>query len=177
MPTFQKCPQAVLDLANELLCEFESHKPILTSRARIDYVFAFCDRDDHGQPKNHAIMHRGNRALGVCRKIKLKDRVLGRADAEITLDGDWWQLASVAEQRALLDHELHHICVETDSNGKAITDDFSRPKITMRRHDYEIGWFAVIAERHGAASQECVQAAMMLDKAGQFFWPSLVGKS
>lgn len=176
MPTFLKCSDDVTTLAAAILCEYETHKPILTARARIDYVFAFSDKDDHGMAKNFAITHRGNRALGVCRKIKLKDRVLGRADAEITLDGDWWGEATDAERKALLDHELHHICVELDSTGKPVTDDFSRPKISMRRHDYEFGWFAIIAQRHGAASQECVQAATMMEKCGQIFWPAIAGK-
>lgn len=176
MPTFIKCDESVVSLAAAILCEFESHKPILSARTRIDYVFAYSDKDDQGQPKGDAIRHRGQRALGLCRKIKLKDRVMGRADAEITLDGDWWETATEAERRALLDHELHHINIEMDSNGKSLTDDFSRPKITLRKHDFEFGWFSIIAARHGKASQECKQADFIVDKSGQAFWPEIYGK-
>jgi len=160
-------------MAAAILCEFATHKPLLDARVRVDCVFAYSDKDDRGVPKNNAITRRGQRALGQCRKIKLKDRVLGRADAEITLDGDWWIAANDDERRALLDHELHHISVEVDSNGKAVTDDFTRPKIIMRRHDFEFGWFAVIAQRHGKASQEVIQANQMMDAGGQFFWPDV----
>jgi len=37
-----------------------------------------------------------------------------------------------------------------------------------------IGWFACIADRHGAASQEQIQAAAIMEKTGQYFWPGLV---
>lgn len=171
MPTFQKCGPAVTEMANSILCEFPSHKPVLDARVKIDFLFAYCDRDDAGQPKNHAIRYRGGRALGVCRKIKLKDRVAGRGDVEITLDGDWWDTASEADQRGLLDHEMHHISVEVDSNGKAVTDDITRPKITMRKHDFEFGWFGIIAARHGKASQEVKQATQMMEQGGQFLFP------
>lgn len=158
-------------MALAILCEFATHKPVLDARVKVDYVFAYADVDDNGQPKNHAMTKRGLRILGQCRKIKLKDRVLGRGDAEITLDGDWWGLATEAEKRALLDHELHHIAVEVDSNGKALTDDFTRPKLTLRKHDHEFGWFSVIAARHGKAAQEVKQATQMMESHGQFYWP------
>lgn len=160
-------------MAAAILCQFPRHKPVLDARVKVDYVFAHADLDDYGIAKNDAIRHRGQKALGLCHRIKLKERVMGRGDVEITLDGDWWDKAGEEERRALLDHELYHICVETDQNGKALTDDFSRPKITMRPHDYEFGWFAVIAECHGQAAVEVQQAQMMMDKAGQWFWPGL----
>ncbi len=173
MPTFQKCDESVHQMAREILCEFPSHKPLLDARLKIDFVFAFGDRDEQGNVTGDALKLRGQKCLGVARKIKLKDRVLGRGDVEVSLDGDWWADASVEDQRALLDHELHHFVVETDSNGKAITDDITRPKVSMRKHDFEFGWFAIIAERHGKHSQECQQAKLMADAAGQFLFPGI----
>ncbi len=161
-------------MAREILCQFDTHKPLLDARVKLDLIFALADRDDHGAITNDALKLHGRKCLGVARKIKLKDRLMGRGDVEVTLDGDWWAEATDEDRRALLDHELHHFIVETDSNGKALTDDITRPKIVMRKHDYEFGWFEVIAARHGKHSQEVQQAKMMVEASGQILFPNLV---
>lgn len=173
MPTFEKCDKSVKDLANSLLNEFETHKPLTQCDVKIDLVFAHADVDEKGRPTNDALTKNGIKALGITRKISLKDRVLGRGDAEIALDGDWWKHASADEQAALLDHELHHISVKSDKAGNAQFDDIGRPQIKLRKHDVEVGWFKCIAERHGAASLERIQAKAIMDGAGQFFWPEI----
>ena len=175
MPTFQKCPAAVVEMANGLLVEYETHKPILDARVKIDFVFAFSDKDEGGNPINNALSKNGRKALGITRKIPLKDRVLGRGDAEIALDGDWWEEAPEKQQAALLDHELHHIALKIDKRG-VVRDDLGRPLIQLRKHDYEFGWFNVIAERHGQHSLERIFAASMMDNHGQLYWPDVVGK-
>lgn len=173
MPTFQRCPLTVNDMANELLCEFETHKPLLDARVTIDFVFAFADIDEQTQqPIGNALSKNGCKALGICRKMPIKDRAMGRADAEIALDGQWWESATREEQRALLDHELHHIALKTDKRG-LVRDDLGRPVIQLRKHDYEFGWFATIAARHGRASIERQQASEMMCDAGQYFWPDI----
>lgn len=174
MPTFQKCDPSVRKIASEILNQFETHKPLLESRAQIDYVFAFCDRDEKtGLPVNNALSKNGVKALGIAKKISLKERVLGRGDAEISIDGDWWQKANEQEQRALLDHELHHLCPKIDKRG-FVCDDIGRPIIQLRAHDYEFGWFKVIASRHEEFSQERIQARSMMTVSGQLFWPDVV---
>lgn len=173
MPTFQKCPSYVIDMANGLLVEHETHKPVLDARVKIDFVWAFSDKDDDGNPTNDALKKNGVKALGMARKIPLKDRVLGRGDAEITIDGDWWKEANEKEQAALLDHELHHLSLKIDKRG-LVHDDIGRPVIILRKHDFEFGWFNIIAQRHGQYSQERIYAARMMDNAGQFYWPDFV---
>lgn len=173
MPTFQKCDKDVADLAQELLKKYEPHKPLIELEVKIDFVFAFADTNDKGIETNNALSKNGIKALGITRKIPLKDRVLGRGDAEIALDGGWWQKASGDEQAALLDHELWHISVKADKNGNVKYDDIGRPEIQLRKHDVECGFFKCIAERHGDASQERIQAKAIMDKFGQFLWPDI----
>lgn len=168
MPTFERCDESVNDMAKSLIKEFETHHPLNARGVRIDFVFARADKDeDTGKPLNDAIKKGGIKVLGLCRKIPLKDRALGRGDAEITLDGDWWEAASTADARALLDHEMHHIRVMEDN------DDLGRPILKLRKHDFEFGWFNIIAQRHGLASQECQLAKSIMDKAGQLYWPGI----
>lgn len=173
MPTFERCDESVRELATKLLNEYDTHKPLVALEAKIDFVFAYADCDDKGRPLNDALTKGGLRALGITRKISLKDRALGRGDAEIALDGDWWKQASANEQAALLDHELHHVAVKCDKVGNPQFDDLGRPQVKLRKHDIEFGWFKCIAERHGAASQERIQAKSMMDLAGQYFWPDV----
>lgn len=175
MPIFQRADELVNKMAAALLNEFETHTMLLTAKAKIDFVFAFGDRDDQNRLTGPALKKNGLVALGMARKIALKDRALGRGDAEISLDGDWWEEASLDERRALLDHELHHITVKVDDRG-IVTDDLPRPVIQLRKHDHEVGWFSIIAQRHGVASQERIQAKAVMDSFGQLFWPGFTSE-
>ncbi len=176
MPTtYRRCDQTVSDLASELLCRYESHKPLVEARVRIDLVFALPDLDDNGTPLNAALKKNGVKALGICRKLGLKDRALGRGDAEIAIDHYWWtQTASEEMRRALLDHELHHIAVvmQKDSGRPRLEED-GRPKLRLRKHDFEFGWFNIIAARHGEHSQERIRARQIVEIAGQLYFPEL----
>jgi len=160
-------------MAQSLLREFESHLPILESGVTFSLLFAFGDRDeDTGELTSDALTLHGQRALGIARKVSEKDRVKGLPDAEILLDGDYWPTVDEEKQRALLDHEMHHISLKV-SKGQIQHDCAGRPKLKLRKHDVEIGWFKCIAERHGAASIERQQAQHILDSCGQYFWPQI----
>ena len=174
MPTtYQRCDESVTILASELLCKYETHKPLLDARVKIDFVFAICDLDEDNHPINDALKKNGIKCLGITRKLGLKDRALGRGDAEIALDYYWWtQTASEEQQRALLDHELHHIaCVMEKGTDKARREEDGRPKLRLRKHDVEFVWFNIIAHRHGEHSQERIQAKEIVERAGQFYFP------
>lgn len=168
MPTFKRCPIDVDAAASTLMFKYPCFAPLIDAEIKIDFVFAYPDLDETtGEPKGDALKKNGVKALGITRKLPLKDRAMGRADAEIALDGAWWEKAPGAEQRALLDHELFHLV----PTGKR--DDLGRPLLKLRPHDYEFGWFEAVANRHGNASQERQQAQRLIDQSGQFFWPDL----
>jgi hypothetical protein len=173
MPTYQKANKSVHQLAAQLIGRYPDHKPLEAVELKLDLVFAFADTDEDGRPLNDALTKNGLKSLGVTRAVPLKDRALGRGDAEIALDGDWWKTASGDEQAALLDHELHHISLKADKNGNIKYDDLNRPLIKLRKHDVEVGWFKLIAERHGSASIERQQAKAIMDSQGQFYWPGI----
>lgn len=176
MPYFQKADEPIRELAVEILCKFDTHKPLLDAKVKVDIVLAFCDRhEETGEPLNDALTKNGIKCLGICRKLPPKDRAMGRGDAEVALDGDWWQDANPEERAALLDHELHHIAVKL-KKGVLQQDAQGRPQLFLRKHDVEVGWFGIIAARHGAASQERIQAARVMDAQGQLYWPEIHGK-
>lgn len=160
-------------MASEILNEFDSHKPLIEAKVRIDYLFAYGERDDDGKLVSDAIVHHGVRALGQARILPVKDRVMGRGDAEIMLDGDYWTEKATEEmQRAILDHELHHVSLKV-KKGQYLYDEAGRPQLKMRKHEVQVGWFPLIAERHGKHSQERIQAEVILDTFGQYLFPQL----
>lgn len=172
MSTFKRCGPEVAEMANSILCEFESHQPLLDAKVKFDFVFAFPEYDEAtGEPMGDAITKNGVPCNGLCRIMPLKDRAMGRGDVEITICAEFWKEASDEERRALLDHELHHASVVIDKRG-VVKDDLGRPKIKLRKHDFEVGWFKVIAQRHGMHSQERLQAAQVMNDMGDYFWPA-----
>ena len=173
MSTYQKAPPEVKEMAEAILEEFISYKPLVEAKVKIDFLFAYAEVGEDGESKGYALMKHGIRALGITRKMGIKDRVMGRGDAEVALDGDWWEDATPGRRKALLDHELHHIEVKLDEDGVVIRDDLKRPKLKLRKHDVEVGWFALVAGRHGSNSLEIEQAKMVMDSYGQLFWPCI----
>ena len=173
MPTYERCGSEITMMAAEILAQFDTHHPLLNAKIKIDLVFAFAERDERGFPIEVALKKNGVQALGIARKINLKDRVLGRGDAEVSLDGDWWQSASDGERKALLDHELHHLALKLDKHGRYLRDACNRPVLKLRQHDYDLGWFKIIAVRHKGDSQEVQQARKLVSESGQYFWPAI----
>lgn len=163
MPTYQRADSTVTEIANAVLCKFPDHKPILDARVKIDYLFAYASSETEC-----ALTLHGCKALGITRKLGLKDRAKGNGDAEICIDADWWNHALPEEREALLDHELYHI--EVDELKR---DDLGRPVIRLRQHDFQFGWFAKVAARH-EHSLERQQAKEIAEAAGQYFWPGIL---
>ena len=174
MSLYKKADTAVSELAQEVLRKFDTHKPLLDVKARFDFVTARAEVDEAGMPVAPALSSGGYPALGIARIVCDRHRALGYGDAEISLDGDWWIEATDEQRAALLDHELHHVAVQTDKAGNFKFDYLGRPVLRMRKHDQQMGWFNVIAMRHGPDSLERMQAKTILDRAGQLYWPDMV---
>lgn len=173
MSTYAKCPPEVREMAEKVMEQFPSYRELLEAKVKIDFLFAYAEVGEDGESKGHALTKHGIRCLGITRKIGLKDRTAGRGDAEVLLDGDWWKDETDARRRALLDHEMHHIMVRTDQDGVVLRDDLKRPKLKLRKHDVEVGWFAIVASRNGSNSLEIEQAKEVWGTYSQMFWPSI----
>jgi hypothetical protein len=138
--------------------------------ANVCVLMATAAKDDKGKALAPAVKLHGVACAATVRIVSYKDRVAGREDAEILVDADLWEEASDPERVALLDHELHHLEVQRDDDGHPKSDDCGRPKLKMRHHDHDFGWFDAIARRHGDASYEVKQAKAFADQNGQLYW-------
>lgn len=167
MPLYERAPKEINEIAAAILCKYESHKPLLDYRVKIDYILALPEEGEC------AIKWHGSRAYGLARILGLKDRAMGRGDAEILIDGEFRKACDAAELEALLDHELHHLEVQVE-DGKMKKDALARPKLKMRKHDFQVGWFHVIAQRHGKNSIEVQQADSLVHSAGQLYFPQFL---
>lgn len=156
MTHYKPAPASVQDQLRYLIDQH--HPDLVTAEVTIAVLMAHAPTDGAGEPTCPALKHHGVRAAAVVRVVNLKDRAKGVADAEIVLDGDRWALWPAETQRSILDHELTHLVVVADTYEEdgvtlrdAVLDACDRPKLRLRGHDHEMGWFDSIAERHGAA--------------------------
>lgn len=107
------------------------------------------------------LTHRGVTCFACIELVPLKYRTLGLLDATIIIDWEQWKTMDELRQIALVDHELYHLQIKKLKDGSNATDDLGRPKMFMRPHDIEIGWFVEIAKEHKEASIEVMQATSM----------------
>lgn len=132
----------------------------------VDALFIF-DDEHSSEP---VLTHQGYGAAAVVRITPVRDRALGGADAIIIIDRAIWVTLTAAQRDALIDHELYHLEWRHDKDGNPKADGLGRPKLGMRRHDHQFGWFDEIARRHGDASMEIRQARLLLAGSGQLYF-------
>lgn len=105
-------------------------------------------------PKLELRLH-GYPVLAFIKINSVKERVQGLADATIVINGFAWQHLTGGKKTALIDHELQHLSlVLKKKSSDAKVDSHGRPKLRMRRHDWQLGGFAAVAERHGVDALE-----------------------
>ena len=147
MPTLTKPKTEVTDLLADTARRF--HAPLVEAGVTVGLLAAWPNEGEDCAVKLH-----GYPCAAVVKVTPYRQRVQGIEDAVITVDGELWQVMKEAERVALLDHELQHLEVALDRDGRLKRDDWGRPKLKVRLHDWELGGFADVAVRHGAAAQE-----------------------
>ncbi len=171
MPTtYEKCGEEVTDLLKRVVNKY--HDELKKAKVTIDCLFA-------RNPDGDALKLHGYKCAAVVRKVGLKDRAKGMADAEIVIDEKGWEEMMEAQKIALLDHELYHLVPKKDENGHFDYDDLNRPKLKIKLHDAQIGIFKTIIERHGEDSIDAKVAEQFIDEFSQLLlWrkdPHMVG--
>lgn len=162
---YSKAPSGVAERVSHILKCF--HPELFNAGVKID-VLSVADSDPECE---HALKVRGIPAYACVRILDIKQRIKGHGDAEIHIDESKWLMLSDATKDAVADHELEHLEVVINPKNKRVKLDCAgRPKLKMRLHDAEFGWFQTVAERHGAASIECKQATQLFLSHTQTFF-------
>ena len=162
MATYQLANHEVSEKVQEVMELY--HPELDDADVKVDVLLAYGPRNVNGDLTGPALRHNGCRCLAKTRILGLRDRVAGRGDAEILLDGDQIDEWGDRELEAIIDHELTHLELVVDGHGAVRRDDIERPRLKMRRHDHEFGWFDCVARRYGEAAVEVQQARQLLER-------------
>lgn len=139
MPSYMKTDEHLPALIADTAEQYRGD--LVNAGVHVDALWAYGGLKHHGYP-----------AAAVVKINGVKERLRGIADATIIFCVEHWQKISQAERIALVDHELTHLVLVVDEDGRPIADDAGRPRLKMRPHDFELGVFDVIVQRHGAAA-------------------------
>ena len=153
--SYELAPPEVHDVIRRVM--LNHHSGLAEAEVRIDCLFALPPLDKNGDASGPAVKLGGYPCLAVIRVIALRDRAKGMGDAEIVIDKEEWEVLSEAQRDALIDHEITHLQLRVNEKGAIIRDDLGRPKLTLRLHDHQFGWFDEVAQRHGRDSVEVQQ--------------------
>jgi hypothetical protein len=160
MKTYSRVPEEVDRIIETLRLEFHPQIEGVTIQALFVY-------DDESQDK--VLQHGGYPAQALVRLTPTRDRALGVADAVIVIDRANWLALSGQQRDGLLDHELYHLERVVDEDDLPQVDAVNRPKLALRKHDHQFGWFDEIAHRHGDNSPEVRQAKQLIAQTGQLY--------
>lgn len=154
--TYQRIERSEQRHQDVMECMILYHRDLANAGVTVALLLASGPRDDSGELTGPAIKHSGYPAKAVIKITNLKERAAGLEDVILILDGDHCDEWSEQETAAIYDHELSHpVLVVKD--GAIVRDDLGRPKLRMRKHDFQVGWFFDVAERHKEYSTEAQQ--------------------
>lgn len=159
MKIFAACDKEVTDRITGLLKKF--HPEMVKHEVTVGALFCYDDEDEN----KPCVMLHGRECLAVVQIVSAKNRAAGMPDALITIDRGRYQKAASRRRESLLAHELHHLILKPKE-----VDGAGRPKLVMREHDRQFGWFDEIAKRYGDDAWEIIQAREMIKDAGQLYF-------
>ena len=160
MKTYSQCPATLRERVDRLIRKYHPELDKLT--VYFDLLFV------EGDPP--ALTHHGVPAFAIVKINSRKDRVKGNGDAEIVFDKGQFEIQKPETQEAIIDHELYHVIQKLDAKNAPMLHADGRPKLKLRKHDREFGWFDEIAQRHGINSIECQQARQILAETEQLYF-------
>lgn len=155
MPRYEKAPALVGQIVERMMDRY--HPQLRDAKVTVAQLMAFPITDENGDSKGPALKYQGYQATAVIKIIGLKERTDGRCDAELVIDGDNWDVLTDAQRDAIVDHELEHLELKYDKDGCLVRDDLDRPKLVIRKHDHQFGWFDAVVRRHGRDALEFKQ--------------------
>lgn len=179
MTTYALASDDLKDTLTSVMDEFHPH--LRDAGVNVDILLAHATTDANGDTNGPALRLHGYACCATIRIVGLKDRVAGRGDAEMLVDGDRCDTWSEDQLRAIVDHELTHLELQVSDQGTVKRDDIDRPLLRIRKHDHQFGWFDCVARRHGKHSIEVQQAQQLtaLAELRQLYLPGIpevVGK-
>jgi hypothetical protein len=173
MPILTKADKDIVDVVTRMVAKY--HQPLRDAGVTFAVQVARPKTDEDGEPTEIALKANGYPCAAKVRVIPYRDRVNGLPDAEITIDGDEWDTLTDRQRDALVDHEVEHLelVTQVDARGVEIVkrDDCERPRLKLRLHDHQHGWFDSVVRRHGESSPEWRSWEAFEDRRQQLWLP------
>lgn len=146
MPVFERAKADVDAIVGKIMHKY--HPELKEAGVTVDVLMASATTNQAGESSGPPLKKNGYPCAALIKVTSLPDRCAGLADAMLKIDADQWKALTDAQRAALVDHELTHLELKKDGNGVTKTDDLDRPKLMIKRHDVEIGWFHDVVRRH-----------------------------
>lgn len=168
--TFTKAPKSIMDRIGQIAKDHHQHDMHIgqpNEKAAIDVTveafLVYGPRNKDGDQTGPALTVGGCQAAACIRATRLEERVAGYKE---------WSPETLT---AILDHELEHIqLMRSEKDDTPVLDDIGRPRLRMRPHDHDFGWFDNIAKRHGNHAVEVMQAAQFAStELNQLYFPGM----
>jgi hypothetical protein len=162
MPKRYMEAREAVTIAAELIEEFHPH--LLYFETAFLFVV---NEDGKGQMKYPKPNQSGLVVLGKAKAFSEAERTAGTPSFLIVLLYNFWEQATDAQRRALIDHELCHCGVkEPDCDDDGASDVDAEPKPIMLQHEF-VGFHAEL-DRNGAWDHtlKLVQKQLTLDLGG-----------
>lgn len=155
MATFLKAPPEVNEFVQDVMRQY--HPDLFGQEVTTQCVMALAELNEDGDPKGPAIKCHGFPAAATIRITSQKARVHGHAMVELTIDEKRWGELTEAQRTALVDHELTHLEIAKENGGKDIAyDQCDHVKLKIRQHDWQIGGFESVIQKHGKDALEAM---------------------
>lgn len=121
---------------------------------RIGVVFVWPAINADGLVIGPALKYAGAMAAAKTQICRHAIRALTGLDVVIQIAADIWASLAKPSRLALLDHELEHLVVVRDNDGKIRTHNDGRPRLVTRPDDWVLTGFQSVVERQGAHALE-----------------------
>lgn len=152
-------------------CMRKYHQDLADNEVRVLVLMVRPAINKDGDVTSPSVSFAGAAAAAKCSLVNARDRAVMPYDARIEIDEDQWDDLTSPQQMALLDHELTHLEITRDSDGKVAQTDDLRPKLSLRNDDWIITGFKEVVDRHGDDALECQSFKRLWDKHGQSLFP------
>ena len=153
MATHVQAGPDVVRLAGEVMAKY--HPDLAEAGVTLCLLMAAARVDGRtGEPRGPAVTLHGYPCKATIKVNSEKDRVEGKADLTVTIDAAAYDDMAEAERVSLLDHELEHAVLLREKDGAVRTDDAGRPRVKLRPHDFQLGGFVNVCDRHKQHAHE-----------------------
>ncbi len=144
-------------------------------RAKINVLLVFVSTDNDSPPLTKS----GHPCAAICKVLSDHDRFTSHGmDAVIDVDAAHWQELTDKQRFALLDHELSHVVLATDSEGLTRRREDASVIAKLNPDDYMMTGFYAVIKRHGSDAVEAMTLKAVVNAIGSqkvFDWTKSKG--